>query len=387
MKLIITLLFTVIGLGFNSFTSYSQVETDSVETEKNYFLIIKNDGAEYYGYILKDDGREILLQTKNIGKIYINKSDIKEIREVKETEAKKVTNSTEYTDLREQGPFTTRYYFTTNALPIKKRENYALIHLYGPEVHFAVSDNLSLGVMATWIASPIALAAKYSFTNPNPDSDLNFALGAIVGSGGYLLPEAFGGLYFGTVTKGNRSSNISFSAGFAHVNLGLNFSGRTDEKYRYQRQDPALDYYVSDGFYPTNNEYYLQDTRRNNSSVVLGFSGIKSVGKKVSFIFDSMLFLTQRRSAEYTQSSNVSFTSSDWQNPGVTQNFLVQEGSFVNDGIRPTIILMPGMRFSTKYGSAIQVVLSGVIFERRGYQRSREVVGIPIPQVSWLKAF
>ncbi len=381
MKLLAVLMFTLIGfLGTNS---YSQTESDSTQVNEKYYLVIKNDGSEYYGYILKDDGREILLQTSNIGKIYINKSEIKEIREVKEADAEKKINSGEYTDLREEGPFTTRYYFTTNALPIKKKENYALIHLYGPEVHFAVSDNLSLGVMATWIASPIALAAKYSFNNPNPESDLNFAVGAIVGSGGYLAPQAYGGLYFGTVTKGNRSSNISFSAGFAHINVGSNFGISYDLRYKYQSNDVNGDFYVPSEFYPTNNQPYVEDTKRNNASVVLGFSGIKAVGKKTSFIFDSMIFFTQRRTVQYDKTTVINFTDGDWQNPGPPQDFTVQEGRYVNNGIRPTIVLMPGMRFSTKYGTAIQVVLSGFIFQ----QSSGDFIGVPVPQVSWLKAF
>ena len=288
-------------------------------------------------------------------------------------------------DLRNAGPFTTRYYFTTNALPIKKKENYALIHLYGPEVHFALTDNLSLGVMATWIASPIALAAKYSFKNSNPDSDIHFALGGIFGSGGYLLPQAYGGLYFGTVTKGSRSSNVSFSAGFAHINMGRDFSSRYDAKYRYQGNDENADFYVPYEFSPTSSNGYpfIEDSKRNNSSVILGISGIKSIGKKVSFIFDSMIFFTQRRSAVYDKTATVSFSKTEWQMPTVTQDFQVQEGQYTNNGIRPTIILMPGMRFSTKYGSAIQVVLSGIIFE----QSSGDIVGAPIPMVSWLKAF
>ena len=290
-------------------------------------------------------------------------------------------------DLRNAGPFTTRYYFTTNALPIKKKENYTLTHLYGPEVHFALTDNLSLGVMATWIASPIALAAKYSFNNSNTESDINFAVGAIVGSGGYLAPQAFGGLYFGTVTKGNRSSNISLSAGFTHMNLGSDFINYSGNKYQFQSEDPSQKYYVSYDTYDnySDKEYEYLYYRSNINSVVLGISGIKSVGNKVSFIFDSMIFFSNRKKLVYNKETYLSFNDNSGPTT-ITNNLLVQEGSFINDGIKPTIIFMPGMRFSTKYGSAFQVVLSGVIFERNN-RYSRDFIGIPIPMVSWLKAF
>jgi len=119
---------------------------------------------------------------------------------------------------------------------------------------------------------------------------------------------------------------------------------------------------------------------------VLGISGIKSVGNKVSFIFDSMIFFSNRKKLVYNKETYLSFDDNSGPTT-ITNNLLVQEGSFINDGIKPTIIFMPGMRFSTKYGSAFQVVLSGIIFERSSYNNSREFIGIPIPTVSWLKAF
>ena len=387
MKLIFSLLIIIIGLC--STNSFSQVTVDSTESEstsveKKYYLIIKNDGSEYYGYVLKDDGREVLIDTESIGKVFIKKSDIKEMRVVDPPSATngdkvKLANGD---DLRDAGPFTTRYYFTTNALPIKKKENYALTHLYGPEVHFAVTDNLSLGVMATWIASPIALAAKYSFVNSNPDSDVYFAIGGIFGSGGYLLPQAYGGLYFGTVTKGSRSSNVSFSAGFAHVNLGANFAASYGRKYYYQEGNMFEDYYVPYDYYVQGDNGQLINNTQNGS-LVLGISGIKAVGKKTSFIFDSMIFFTSRKTTEFNTPANVEFTS---YRDGTKANFDVLEGEIVIDGYKPTIIFMPGMRFSNKYGSAFQVVLSGVVFEQT-VNGKRVYRGFPIPQVSWLKAF
>ena len=51
---------------------------------KNLVLIVKNDGREFIGEIISDDGREILVVTKAIGKIFINKSDISSITKVDE---------------------------------------------------------------------------------------------------------------------------------------------------------------------------------------------------------------------------------------------------------------------------------------------------------------
>ena len=64
-------------LSFATLSSYAQITTTPTDSnKKEYYLIKKADGAEFIGEVLSDDGREVLLLTKNIGKIYITKSDI-----------------------------------------------------------------------------------------------------------------------------------------------------------------------------------------------------------------------------------------------------------------------------------------------------------------------
>ena len=274
-----------------------ELETDSTSKEKVYYLIKKSDGNELYGYIISDDGREILLETKTIGKVYINKSDIKEIININHTVIEN------YGEFRETGPFTTRYYFTNNALPIKKGEDYAMINLYGPEVHFSLSDNFSLGVMATWIASPIALASKYCF---NTKGKTHVAIGTILGSSGYIdQGDAMGGLHWLTISRGDRMSNISISAGYGYI-------------YNNNFQDAFF----------------------------IGIGGITPVGKKASFIFDSMTIL----------------------NPS-TYN--------------ATLIFMPSMRFNQSYEKAFQIALAGVV----NIESDGDVTSFPVPMVSWLRKF
>ncbi len=344
-------------------------QTDPQDTTKLY-SIIKTDGTEYVGKILSDDGREVLIETKAMGKIYIPKASIRSITLI-ENKGQIVNN--EYVD---EGPFTTRYYLTTNAFPIKKGENYVLIHLYGPEVHFALTDRFSLGVMTTWIASPIALAAKYSF--PTANENLNFSLGAIVGSSGYLnSARGYGGLYFGTVTIGDRLKNISVSAGYGHLQAGFRNS-----------------YYDNSGMF-----YY--EPRPKKEAPILGLGGIAKVGKKASFIFDCMIGFSKKtvsysvysQSPVYDPDGNFAYYSVDYDHPvNVSET-----------GRKISAFLMPGMRFQSSEKHAFQVALAGVIewsavgfshgsvyTDNANTYKAKPISGtrsFPIPMCSWLIKF
>lgn len=376
---------------FTASASYAQSEdapTDS--TKKEYYLIKKTDGAEFVGQVLSDDGREVLLVTKNIGKIYIPKADIASMEKIDASKIATDENG-EYQDFRVEGPYTTRYFFTTNALPIKKKENYMMIGLQGPEVHFAVNDNLSLGVMATWIASPIAIAAKYSF-NAKPESKTHFALGTIVASSGYLLnAQGFGGLHWATVTQGTRKSNVSFSAGYAYANLGDwgNGAGR-----KYNIVDNSTDYekrYGIERSVADRDIDIYEDVLTNNTrgSFVIGLSGITPIGKKSSFIFDAMAFVGKRYGRRQTLDltiNNLEYTYYDYDtrmNITETADVTLNQYEAFKVGNRTTLILMPAMRINQSYNKAFQVALAGVIVaDGDGYP-----LAFPVPMVSWLRQF
>lgn len=333
----IKVLFFCMALAVSSVIS-AQVVNDSSKTEEKPFVkVTKNDKSVYVGQIMKDDGREILLRTRSIGDIFINKSDIKSIQPVDKL---KETYSGNY---REEGPFKTRYYFTNNALPGKKGDNYAMIHLYGPEVHFSVTDRLSVGVMATWIASPIGLALKYAI--PTKNEKVNLSLGTIMLSSGYLLQSrGWGGLHWGTVTYGKSGQNISVSSGVGYIKLGLSsFSNRAENL---------------------------------KVASVSSIAGIFPVGDKASFLFDSMLSVSERRNY-FNQ--GYSFIDSEG-NP-------VPALSIYNSGTEFSAFFMPGMRFQKTERMAFQVALAGVVqYSSIGFRysdtgsRSRS---FPVPMCSW----
>mgnify|MGYP006892406020 FL=1 len=384
----LTILLTLV-LSFATLSSYAQITTTPTDSnKKEYYLIKKADGAEFIGEVLSDDGREVLLLTNNIGKIYITKSDITSMERI---DASKLVSTKEgvYQDYRVEGPYTTRYFFTTNALPIKKKENYMMIGLQGPEVHFAVNDNLSLGVMATWIASPIAIAAKYSF-NAKPESKTHFALGTIIASSGYLLnAQGFGGIHWATVTQGTRKSNVSFSAGYAYANLGD------------WRNNVGRKYTLADNYNSYSERYAMESSLANRDidiyagvfsnntrgSFVIGLSGITPIGKKSSFIFDAMAFVGKRYGRRQTSDltiNNLEYTYYDYGTYITeTSDVTLNQYEAFKVGNRTTLILMPAMRFNQSYNKAFQVALAGVIVANG----DGDPLAFPVPMVSWLRQF
>ena len=384
---------------------FSQTSEEIENKNENLVLIVKNDGGEFIGEIISDDGREILVVTKAIGKIFINKSDISSITKVDESLENK-----ENKEFRASGPFTTRYYFTTNALPIKKNDNYGLIHLYGPEIHLSVGNKTSIGIMATWIASPIALVLKQQIYSNN---NFHVSIGSIIGSSGYLdNGQTYGGLHWGTMTFGNRLSNVSFSAGLAHINWTSNntdFMSRArdiGDKNSYSFDDVNHPYYikpVSSGSGSSGNFSFMSAFQNEVNGVdnslkyykskqlasVIGFSGIVPFGKKASFIFDSMLFIANKSKVSYTDKEiDVTYNTNDPPTGATTsqtetQTVIYGEGSISSETSRSTtFIFMPAMRFNQSYTSSFQVALAGFI-----NINENESTSAPIPMISWLTKF
>lgn len=172
--------------------------------------VIKQDGNVLIGELASDDGREILLITEELGKIYIPKHQISKIVKVE----KKDMRQDEFVG---EDRFATRYFLTTNGLPIKKGEHYGMVSIYGPEVHFAFANNVSVGLLTTWIASPVIGSVKYSFQN-NPDLKISASVGVL--GGALTFFGGYGGLGYGALTFGDRKANLTLSAGYAGVSDG-----------------------------------------------------------------------------------------------------------------------------------------------------------------------
>lgn len=335
-----------------SMAAFAQEPADTTAGEK--MVVTTHDGVVRVGMIRSDDGREILLETDALGNIYIRKSDIKSIVPLTKSGLEEIDG-----DYRTAGPFTTRYYFTTNSLPIKKGEDYALLNLYVPEVHFSVADNLSVGLMSTWLASPFAVALKLSL--PTSNEKVNFGLGTLAGTSGYINNfRGYGGLHWGMMTLGDRMRNITFSAGFLYLQNGNKQSYEVPGTY----SGTANEF----GGYDFPDIPYREVRNQMFKSPSFSIAGVTRVGRKSSFIFDSMLFTASQH--RESRSWNEVYDSQGIPTITIADNSGTEKFTL--------LCLMPGLRFQHREDRAFQIALAGVTVFQDG-----EVTSFPLPNCSW----
>jgi len=232
---------------------FSQQKIDSTKI----YVLTQNDGSEFTGKILKSDEREITILLMDGRKIIIPQYVIKTITPA---------NSNDFNAIGQfigEENFRTRYFLTTNGLPLKKGQNYVQWTLLGPDLQFSITDRLGAGVMTSWIGMPIIGTVKYS---GNISKNVNYAVGALVGSGTYISPSFGGALPFGAITFGDGRSNLNFSAGYGAIWNNGNVNGRP----------------------------------------LLSIAGMTKVGKRVTLVLDSF-FLLASSSSTYSNNQNSTF--------------------------------------------------------------------------------
>lgn len=279
MKKIKSLLVLVVLL-FTAAQAAAQKVADSITANATtVYVVIKNDGTQFVGKLISMDAREVVLETKEIGAVSIPKHEIKELRKATTDE---ITAKGEF---KPSEIFATRYFITTNGLPIAKGESYVLWNWYGPEIQFGVAKNLSIGIMTSWLAMPVVGAVKYSI---ELDANTHLGIGTLLGTGSWALPKFGIALPFGSLTYGNRRTNISFSGGYGAVWSGGYSGGRSLFSVAGMMKVSKKASLVFDSFIMpgnTGNQDYvalympgLRIQTASNKAFQFGFAGISTTG-------------------------------------------------------------------------------------------------------------
>lgn len=308
------------------FTGFSQQPIHPDTTE---YRVIKTDGTELIGHILREDERELTLKTNDGRTIVIPQYIVREIKSVKENEL------SEKGEFIGEDRFSTRYFITTNGLPMKKGEHYIQWNLFGPDFQFAVSDKFGLGIMTTWLAMPIVGTAKYSVQLKN---NFHFALGTMLGTSSWITllgsdKNAGGALPFVSLSYGTRRANIAASGGYGVIWAEGDSDGRA----------------------------------------LTSIAGMIKVSSRISLVFDSFIVIKGKTTRS---------TSSEWQTvydpaTGMYQNKLV---TVTTEDRKPGLgLFIPGVRWHQSEGKAFQFGFTGISFDQ-------ELVPFPIPMVQWYRS-
>ncbi len=188
----------------------AQNQNDSTEE----YMVRTKDGNEFRGHMVSEDNDKIILRTKNMGEITINKSDIKEIESIKEGQIRG-------DEVWLENPQATRYFFSPNGYGLKRGEGYYQnVWVLWNQVAVGVTDNFSLGggmiplFLFAGTSTPVWLTPKLSI--PVSRDKFNLGAGGLIGT---VLGEDNGsfGILYGIATLGSRDKNVSFGMGYGYA--------------------------------------------------------------------------------------------------------------------------------------------------------------------------
>lgn len=182
------------------------------QDDSRFVCVTLASGIQKCGYLIADDGRELTLETKDLGKVILNKENILSIIDTTEEDFLNYNHSTG-TNSRIHDPSRsvqpTRYFFAPSAHSLKKGEGYGYFSLLtGGNITYGVNDNFMAGFSASWLGA--GLSIKQSFVS---NENTKFAIGGM-----FLLPYVSGNaptiFPFTGITKGDEANHLTINAGF-----------------------------------------------------------------------------------------------------------------------------------------------------------------------------
>ena len=369
------------------FCCSTQMSFAQEDTTKHEIVVVKlTNGLVRIGYIESDDGREILLISEDVGKIYIDKNQIISIKPNVEGEeviqpdpalpdsipAMDTTVMIEKDSvippladsLRYIGAFPSKYFVTHNMLPMKKGDAYVNIGMMGIEAQFTVAKNLTFGVWSFLSASPLTDSTRYTFETEKPT--FNFGLINRFGSSGYFNNfRGYGGTHLAAMTLGTSKKNMTIGGGFSYIHLGS-----VGEEYE------ELGQYLGDSskLQGLPDLPFVSRVPNLITAPTLTISGTYRTKGTAQFIFESVFFFsTQKdeiRNIEHQFNADQSFAELTTVTAGDKSTF--------------SFLLTPSIRLQRKPNRAFQATIGA--FTVIDLQ-TQEFFAVPTPILSWYMGF
>ncbi len=227
--------------GIQTQVNAQQNSIDSATTD-SLVRIVKTDGTTLVGYIITENPSEIILDVKGGERVRLVQYKIARVEKVVE----KAAHGDSHGEISH--PFSTRYVFSSNGIPLKKGNHHIRANLTGPTLQFSLGHNFELSLHTTWIASPILLGLKKNFIL---SENIHLSTGLLAGHFTYLYPDLLITAPFVGITVGDAKKNITVTSAYANI-------WTSDKADRYGR-------------------------------LMTSVGGMIDITKKVTFVFDSFI--------------------------------------------------------------------------------------------------
>lgn len=322
--------FTIIGCLMISHLAFSQDTTESKKAAPKMYVVETIDGTTLNGTVISENDSVLILNTKAIGQVTLQKQNLKSI---------KLIGTDDYVDgvYWFENPNATRYIVGPSAFNLKKGEGYYQnLYLFGQSVNYGITDHFSIGG-GTEIASPIfgGEAPALFFLTPKigyevaPKVNLGAGILYIHISDEFADDVINTGILYGVATYGTKNNNFTLGLGWGYYNNKVDI---------YSNSPP-----------------YTRSTKRDKGFATLPtitFSGMTRLSKR--FCLTTENWIQPLKSYDYYSSNN-------------SYSFSYKDGAFFSYGMR-----FMGEKNSIDFG----------------FINNAEIVGeIPIPYIDFVVKF
>ena len=262
--------------------SYSQTDT-------TLYKIETMDDNEYMGTIVEQDQTKVVLKTKQLGLITIQKIDIKEMIVV---QPEKIVSGKYWFD----NPQASRYFWQPTGYGLKKGEGYyqniwVLFNQFSVGVtdHFSVGAGLVPLFMFGGAPTPVWVTPKFSLPSKNEKFSLGVGVlaGSVLGVEHYYYDYTTGisdtrktnenfGITYAIATFGSRDRNVSLGLGYGYSKG--KWGSNPSVSFSVLQRISDKGYFVSENYIINNVGLLSLGGRRIINKVSLDFGALIPVG-------------------------------------------------------------------------------------------------------------
>ena len=257
-----------------------------------------------------------------------------------------------------------RYGLSPSAMPFERGDHVAVVRPFGVEAHFALADRVRLGVLSSWLVSPVGASLQVGLSHPA--SRVHLAASGRVANGSYLndfeSTTAFATLH-ATVGSPGRHATLSLGYGGSNIEQPYTYySAYTDVLVSPTTEDPRRP--------------YRQQGRRRVGGWTMGLACLTPLTDQTQFVLDGAYLLDP--AGEYVSLTTL-HSVEDFG------SLLVYESCTVERRPIHSFALTTGLRFRRSPHHTLQVTVTAL---KTTYSLPLNFLPIPLlPMTSWQITF